>query len=143
MGGRFPLSFLKIGKKYSGKNCPACVHLGVKFALEMQFKEYLEEKTRKFFPAEPFLCMSCMKCLSKCFCFKKPVLPQKIPGCAPVTFNINFHSNFPTNIWLFANLPIYRKLFQDNISLVFCKPKIFCLVFWRRYEIVCTYKHLH
>ena len=31
----------------------------------------------------------------------------------------NFHSNFRHNIWVFANLPIYRKLIHDNISLVF------------------------
>ena len=122
------MSFLKIDKKYSniGKNYPVCVHLGVKFSLEMQFKEY----------AVPFFCMSCMKCLSKCFCFKKPVLPWKISGCAPVTFNLTFHPNFHPNIWVFANLPIYSKLIHDKISLVFSKPKIFCLVsFWRRLKL--------
>ena len=44
--------------------------------------------------------------------------PQKIPGCAPVTFNLTFHSKFHPNVWVFANLPIYRKLIHDNINLV-------------------------
>ena len=139
------MSFLKIDKKYPniGKNCLVCVHLEFKFSLEMQFKEYPEEKTRKYFPAKPFFCMSCMTFLSKCFCSKKPVLPQKIPVCAPVTFNLTFHPNFHPNIWVFTNLPIYSKLIHGNISLVFSKPKVFCLVsFWRRYKIVCTYKYL-
>ena len=84
-----------------------------------------------------------MKCLSKFCCSKKPALPQKIPGCAPITFNLTFHPNFHPNIWIFANLPIYSKLIHDNISLVFWKPKTFCLgLFWRRYKIVCSYKHL-
>ena len=100
------------------------MHLGIKFSLEMQFEEYLEEKT-KFPPAEPFFCMSCMKCLSKCFCSKKPVLPRKIFGCAPATFNLTFNPNFHPNIWVFANLPIYSKLIHDNISLVFSKSKNF------------------
>ena len=108
----------------------------------MQFKEYLAEKTRIFFPAEPFFCMSCMKCLSKCFYSKKSVLHRKIPGCASVTFNLTFHPNFHPN-WVFANLPIYSKLIHVKISLVFAKPKIFCLVsFWRRYKIICTYEYL-
>ena len=56
------------------------------------------------------------------------ILPRKIPGCAPVTFNLTFHPNFHPNILVFANLPIYRKLIHDNISLVFGKAKIFYLV---------------
>ena len=87
--------------------------------------------------------MSCMKCLSECFYSKKPALPRKIPGRAPVTFNLTFHPNLHPNIWVFANLPIYSKSIHDNISFVFWKPKTFCLaLFWRRYKIVCTYKHL-
>ena len=103
-GGKFPPSFLKIDKKYSniGKTCPDCLHLGVKFSLEMQFREYLEEETRTFFHAESFFCMPCMKCLSKCFCSKKPVLPRKIPGCAPVPFNWTFHPSFHPNICYFC-----------------------------------------
>ena len=73
---------------------------------------------RKFFREEPFFSMSCMKCLLKIFYSKKPVLLRKIPGCAPVTFNITFHPNFhPNNV--FANLPIYRKLIHDKVNLVF------------------------
>ena len=70
-----------------------------------------------FFPAEPF-CMPCMKFLWKCPYSKKPVLPRKMPDCAP-TFSLTFHPNFHPNILVFANLPIYRKLIHDNISLVF------------------------
>ena len=141
-GGRFPLSFLKVDKKYSNIEKIAlfvCIY-GLNSHLKCSFKNILE----KFFPAKTFFCMSYMKCLSKCFYSKKPVLPQKIPGCAPVTFNITFHPNFHPNIWVLANLPICRKLIHGNISLMFWKPRIFCLVlFWRRYKIVCTYKHLH
>ena len=104
----------------------------------------LKKKQENFSQAQPFFCMSCMKCLSKCFSSKKPVLPRKIPGCTPVTSNLTFYPNFHPNIWVFANLPIYSKLIHGNISLKFWKPKTFCLVlFWRRYKIVCTYKHLH
>ena len=69
--------------------------------------------------AEPFFCMSYMKCLSKCPYSKKPFLPRKNSGCAPVTPILAFHPNFYTNTWVFANLPIYRKLIHGNISLVF------------------------
>ena len=94
-------------------------------------------KNKKIFPAEPFFCMSCMKCLSKCPYSKKPALPQKIPGCAPVTFNCTFHSNFHPKILVFGNLPIYRKIIQNNKSLVFWKARIVCLVlFWRRCKIL-------
>ena len=58
---------------------------------------------------EPFFCMSCKKYLLKCPYSKKPVLPRKIPGCAPVTFNLLS--------WFLQNLPIYRNLIHDNISL--------------------------
>ena len=75
-----------------------------------------------------FFCLLCMKCLSKCFCSKKPVLLKKIPGWMPVTLNLTFHLNFHPNIWVFANLPIYSKLIHDNISLVFSKLNIFCLI---------------
>ena len=103
----------------------------------MQFSEYFGEKTRKFFPVKPFFCMPCMKFLSKCPYSKKPVLPRKIPGCAPVTFSFTFHSNFHPNILVFANLPVYRKLIHDNISIVFWKARMFFLVlFWRRYKIL-------
>ena len=39
----------------------------------------------------------------------------------------NFHSYFHPNMWVFINLPIYRKLIHGDISLVFLKPIIFCL----------------
>ena len=72
--------------------------------------------TRKFFPGNPFFCMSCMKCLSKYPYLKKHGLHRKISGCAPVTFNLTFHPNFHPNILVFANLPIYKKLIHDNIQ---------------------------
>ena len=99
----------------------------------MQFQEYLGQKMRKFLPAEPFFRMSHMKCLSKCSYSKKSVLPRKTPGCAPVGFILTFHPNFHTNLWVFANLPIYKKLNHDNISHVF----------YMRYKIVGTQKYLH
>ena len=56
--------------------------------------------------------LSNMKCLLKCPYSKKPDLP-----CARRTLVLTFHPNFHPNI--FANLPIYRKLINDNIGLVF------------------------
>ena len=41
---------------------------------------------------------------------KKPVLPQKTPGCVPVTFNWTFHPNFHPNILVLANLPVLQKI---------------------------------
>ena len=43
------------------KNCPACVHLWIKFSFEMQFYEYLGEKALKFLPAQPFFCVPISK----------------------------------------------------------------------------------
>ena len=42
---------------------------------------------------------------------------QKTPGCTPVTLILSFHPDFHRNIWIFANLPTYRKHLHDNISL--------------------------
>ena len=82
--------------------------------------------------------------ISKCPYSKKPVLSRKYPGCAPITFNVTSHPNFYRNIWLFGNLPIYRKLIHDKIGLVFWKPGIFfSVLFWKRYKIVYTYKYLY
>ena len=116
-----------------------------KFGRILRIHVISTSKWRRFNVECPLgFCMPCMKCLSKSFCSKKPVLPSKIRGCGPVHFNLTFHPNFHSNIWVFANLRIYSKLSYDNISLVFWKPKTFCLVlFWRRYKIVCTHKHLH
>ena len=106
------------------------------YGLNSHFKcIFKNRKTRNFFPAEPFFCMSYIKFLSKCPYSKKRVLPQKIPGCTPVTFSLTFHPNFHPSILVFANLPIYRKLIHDNISLMFWKRRIFDLVlFWRRFK---------
>ena len=62
--------------------------------------------------------MPCMKFLSKCPYSKNPVLPRKIPRSGPLTFSLTLHPNFHHNILVFANLPIYRKVIHDNISLV-------------------------
>ena len=87
----------------------------------------------KIFPCGAFLLNSYMKCLSKCLYSNKPFLP-----CASITLVLTFHPNFHSNIWVFTNLPIYRKLIHDIISLVFWRPRICCLVlFWRRYKFVC------
>ena len=57
---------------------------------------------------------------------------------------MTFSTNFYPNIWVIANLIIYRKSIHDNISIVYPGQKNFCLaLFWRRYKTVCTYKHLH
>ena len=62
--------------------------------------------------------MPCMKFLSKCSYSKKPVLLLKIPGYGPLTFSLTLHPNFHHNTLVFANLPIYRKVIHDNISLL-------------------------
>ena len=83
--------------------------------------------------------MSCMKFLSKCPYSKKPVLSRKIP----VSFSLTFHPNFHLNILVFANLPIYRKLLHDKMSLLIWKPKIFYLVlFWRIYKILFVHTNI-
>ena len=141
-------SFLKIDKK-----CPnfekialfVCIYgLNSHLKCILSISECLGEKARKSFATESFFCMLYMKCLSKYPYFNKPVLPRKIPGCAPATLILTFHSSFHANIKLFVILPIYRKLIPGNISFEFLKPKIFCLVlFWWGYKIVFAYKHLH
>ena len=122
---------------------------GLNSHLKCSFKS-IWRKNAKIFPCKALILYVVHKCLSKCTLInkkpvsKKPVLPWKIPGCVPVTLILTFHPSFHPNIWLFTNLPIYRKSIHDNVSLVFWKPKIFCLVlFWRRFKIVFTYKYLH
>ena len=81
--------------------------------------------------------MVCLKCLSKYPYPKKPVLSWKVPGYAPLTLILTFHPNFHPNIWVSANLSIYKKLIHDNISLVFWKQRIFSLVLLlRRSKII-------
>ena len=77
------------------------------------FKNILE-KNKQIFPAEPFFCMSCAWSVYEVPLFQE-ILPQKIPGCAPVTFHLTFYPNFHPKILVFANLPIDRKSIQDNI----------------------------
>ena len=109
-----------------------CIY-GLNSHLKCSFKDILEKNfSRKFFSAEPFVCMSHMECFSKFPYYKKHVLPWKLPDCAPVALIITFHPNFhSTNIWVFANLPIYSKLIHDGIRRIFCLA-----LFWRRYKIV-------
>ena len=126
-GGRSPLTFMKIEKKFPifdkialfkfiyGLNS----HLKlISFEISMSVLRVSWRKNTFFFPAEPLFCMSYMKCLSKCPFSKKPVL-----SCVPAT--LTFHANFYSNIWIFANLPIYIKLIHDNISLVFWKSRTY------------------
>ena len=112
---------------------------GLNSQLNFSFMSILEKKHKNFSLRNPSLL-----CRTWSVYWSVPILksvpPQKIPGCAPVTSSLSFH----TNVKVFVNLPIYRKLIHDNISHMFWKPRIFCLVlFWMRYKIVCTYKYLH
>ena len=51
-------------------------------------------------------------------------------GTCSALCRYNSHPIFCPNIWVFANLPVYRKP---------RRPRIYCLVlFWRWYKIVCT-----
>ena len=98
---------------------------------------------KKLFPCGALRLYVLHEVFIKVLLLQKTCPAPKISGCAPVTFNLILHSNSHPNVWLFANLSIYSKLIHDNISLVFSRPKIFCLVsFWSIYKIVCTYKYL-
>ena len=118
-GGRSPLSFSKIDKMYPdfGKKLPfLCASMGSILIWNAVLRVYWRRNTKIF-----------------------PVLFS-----APVTFSLTFYPNFHPSILVFANFSIYRKLIHDNISLVFWKPRIFCLaLFLMRYQIVCIYKYLH
>ena len=48
-----------------------------------------------------------------------PLFQKICSACAPITLILTFQTNFHPNIWVFPNLPIYKKLIHDNISLVF------------------------
>ena len=120
-----------------------CIY-GLNSHWKCSFKNILQQKQENISLRSPSFVRRARSVYQSASIPRNLVCPQKFPGCAPVTFNLTFHPNFHPNIWLFANLPIYSKLIHDNINLVFWKPTIFCLVlFWRRYKIVCTYKHLH
>ena len=117
---------------------------GLNCHLKCSFKSILEKKPENFSLWNPFFKMSYMKCLLKCPYSKKRVLPRKIPGCVFTTLILIFHPNFHPNIWVFANLPIDRKLIHGNIRLSFWKLRIFWLIlFWKTCKIVCKYKYLH
>ena len=108
-----------------------CIN-GLSSHFECSFKNILEIKHENF-SMELIFCMPFMKFLSKRPYSKKPALPRKISGCTPATFSLTFHPSFHRNILAFANLPIYRKLFPDNTSLVFWNPRISknLVLFWR------------
>ena len=108
----FPLSFLKIGKKYPsfGKNCPVCVHLWVKFS----FNEALRiswRKSKKIFPREALP----LYVVHEVF-IEVPLFQETCPALKNSWLRVcNFRLNFHPNIWIFANLLIYRKLIHDSI----------------------------
>ena len=54
-------------------------------------------------------CMSYMKCLSKC----------PYSSLCVCNTHLSFYPYFHPNVWVFANLFIYRKIIHDNRSLVF------------------------
>ena len=106
------------------------------YGLNPHFKcIFKNRKNKKLFSCGALLLYVVIKFLLKCPYSKKRVLPPKIPGCTPITFSLTFHPNFHPSILVFANLPIYRKLIHDNVSLMFWKRRIFDLVlFWRRFK---------
>ena len=103
---------------------------------------YLGKKVPKIFPAGPFFRVLQIKYLSKCFYFKKPPLPWKVPSYASAlvpfwfinrnkfnrsnkTINIfflgpspGFHQEFFKHMWmklqLHANFFIYTKEILDG-----------------------------
>ena len=58
-----------------GKNIVIVSYFGSNSAFKIQFQEYLEEKTPKYFTAELFILVLLTKCLSKCPNSTKPRLP--------------------------------------------------------------------
>ena len=47
------------------------------------------------------------------------VVHEPVQGTCSALCACNSHPNFRPNICVFANLPVYRKLIHDNISLAF------------------------
>ena len=93
--------------------------------------------SERFFTAALFFCLS-FKVFIEVPLFQETCSATKSSWLGAC----NSHPNFYPNIWGFKNLPIDRKLAHDNISLVFWKPRIFCLVLlWRRCGIVCLQKY--
>ena len=117
-----------------------CIY-GLDSHLKCSFKSILEKKHENF-----FLWSLSFVCRTWSFYQSAPILRNLF---CPVRL---WHSSclsilifVPISTWVFANLPIYRKLIHENIHFVFWKPRIYCLVlFWRRYKIICTYsRYLH
>ena len=67
--------------------------------------------------------MPYIKRLSKYSYPRKPVLSQKSPGSAPVTFTLTFHPNFHPNIWVFANLLIFIWYYFEGGIKIVCADK--------------------
>ena len=137
MGG-LPCRFLKIDKK-----CPVfgkftlfmCIY-GLNSHLKDSFKSVLGKK-HEIFPCGCLLFYGVLEVFIKVPYPKKPVLSWKVPGYAPLTLILTFHPNFHPNIWVSANLSIYKELIHDNMSLVFWKQRIFSLVLLlRRSKII-------
>ena len=112
---------------------------GLNSHLKCCFKSILQKKREIFFLRSPsFVCLWFVLSLPLFVCtwsaYRSAPIPRNL-FCQDSWFGArNSYPNCHLNIRAFANLPIYRKLIHDNISLVFWKPSIFCLVlFWRRY----------
>ena len=121
-----------------------CIY-GLNSHLKCSFKSIWRKNT-KIFPCKALILYVVHKVFIKVHLDKQETCFQETCSAPKDSWlrACNSHPSFHPNIWLFTNLPIYRKSIHDNVSLVFWKPKIFCLVlFWRRFKIVFTYKYLH
>ena len=119
------------------------MHIWVKFVFEMRFWGYLLEKRQEHFSLRSYSFLGrAYEVFIKVLLFQETCpFPKKswLRTCNFQLFILNFF--LISGFFEFTHL---QKINWWNISLVFSKPKVFCLVlFWRKYKVVRTYKYLH
>ena len=109
--GEISLAYLKIEKSSMILEKIAlfvCIY-GLHSNLKCSFKSILEKK-HKNFSLRSLLLYDVYEVF-----IQVPLFQESCSGlCA-----CNSHPKFFPNIWIFANLPIHRKLIHDNVILVF------------------------
>ena len=83
-------------------------------------------KKKKIFPCRALLLYVVHEVFIEVPLFQETCPAPKNSSFRACNFKRNFHPDFHPNIWVFASLPIYRKLIHDIIYLVFGKPRISC-----------------
>ena len=113
-GRRFPLSFLKITLILEKIALFVCIY-GLNSHLKCSFKNILKKKQEKFSLRSPaFVCRAWSV-------YQSASVPRNLP-CSKKSLVVllqfsTFHTNFHPNIWVFANLPIYKKSIHDTFAL--------------------------